>query len=198
MKRLFASLICLTLLSAQLTAQTHPTRAVETVLEIHRFVWAEATSGAPCDDCVLLPQVAVDYRWANRKGRDNYWGWAALKNTSQRTIRSVNLDVVFLDAATQQEFLRHHLRFDHELRPDTQRTVHSQVATFRDADRFSPVGPSQDLLRRTLHCEYIVVVRARENSAKKNPNSRVLNSPPCLYQPVVTRIEYTDGSSWQP
>ena len=197
MKRLFASLICLTILSAPLASQT-PTRTVETVLEIHRFVWAEPTSVAPCDDCGSLPQAALDYRWANRPGRDNYLGSASFKNTSQKTIRSVNMDVVFLDAATQQEFLRHPLRFDHKLGPGKRRTVHSQDATFRDADRFSPVGPSQDLLRRTLHCEYSILVTATKNSAQQNPRNRVLHSPPCLYQPIVTRIEYTDGSFWQP
>ena len=197
MKRLFASLICLTVLSAPLASQTL-TQTNDTVLEIHRFGWAEATPNVPCDDCGSLPQAAKDYRWANRSGRNTYSASASLKNTSQKTIRSVNMDVVFLDAATQQEFLRHHLRFDHKLSPGARRTVRSQIATLRDADKFSPVGPSQDLLRRTLYCEYSILVTARKNSEKQNPRKRGLDSPPCLYQPVVTRIDYTDGSFWQP
>jgi hypothetical protein len=198
MKIITSTLVVLTALSVSIVAQK--SSATEPVLTIKFFRWYESVSHLPCDDCAGLPQKVLDYRYNHRSGRGDFGAWVALKNLSSKTIRSVNFDFVFRDTATEDEFLTYHLRFDREIGRGQTKEIDHKIAKGKEADNFRPVGPSADLLERTRVCGDAPLFRYRgtKEFVRIRDDAKLLKMYPCYYTPTVTRIEYTDGSVWQP
>jgi hypothetical protein len=64
-----------------------------------------------------------------------------LKNLSRKSIKSVNLDFVFRDSATEQQFLTYQLRFDREIGRGDTKEIRHQIAKGKEPDNFRPAGP---------------------------------------------------------
>ena len=197
MKIITSALALLTVLSASIVAQT--SSATEPVL-IKHFRWYENAWTAPCDDCAGLPQKVLDYRWSRRAGTGDFAAWVVLKNLSTKSIKSVNLDFVFRDTATEQEFLTYHLKFEREIGRGKTKEIQHKIAKGKEPDNFRPVGPSNDLVSRTRACGDgpLILDRKTRKLVRIRDNAKFLQIYPCYYTPNVTRIEYTDGSVWQP
>ncbi len=198
MKIISSALVLLTVLSVSILAQTSST--TQPVVEIKLFRWYEDAYTDPCDDCAGLPQKVLDWRWSQRTGAGNFAAWVILKNLSSKSIKSVNLDFVFRDTATEEEFLTYHLRFDRELGRGKTKEVQHKIDKGKEADNFRPVGPSADLVARTRNCGDGPMLRDRKTRqwVRIRDDAKLLKIYPCYYTPTVTRIEYTDGSVWQP
>ena len=198
MKIITSTLILLTVLSASILAQTSST--TEPVLQINRFRWSENLSYGVCDDCYQFPQVALDYRHRHREGVGDFVAWVVLKNLSSKPIKSVNIDFVFRDSATEQEFLTYNLRFEREIGRGKTKEIQHKIAKGTEPDNFRPVGPSSELVSRTRGCGDSPLIRDRwtRQLVRIRDNANLLKVYPCYYTPNVTRIEYTDGSVWEP
>ena len=198
MKIITSALILLTVLSASILAQT--SSASESVLQIKHFRWYENAWPAPCDDCAGLPQKVLDYRWSLRAGAGDFAAWVVLKNLSTKSIKSVNLDFVFRDTATEQEFLTYNLRVEQEIRRGKTKEIRHKITNGKEADNFRPVGPSNDLVSRTRACGDgpLILDRKIRKLVRIRDNEKFLKLYPCYYTSNVTRLEYTDGTVWQP
>ena len=198
MKIITSALALLTVLSASILAQTSP--ATEPELLIKHFRWYENAWTAPCDDCAGLPEKVLDYRWSLRPGAGDFGAWVVLKNLSTKSIKSVNLDFVFRDTATEQEFLTYHFRFEREIGRGKTKEIRHKITKGKEPDNFRPVGPSNDLVSRTRFCGDgpLILDRKTRKLVRIRDDAKFLQIYPCYYTPAVTRIEYTDGSIWQP
>src|SRR5215475_8164506 len=99
MKIISSALVLLTVLSVSILAQT--SSATEPILTIKHFGWYENVSPFYCQECGFLPEAARDYIFNHRKGKDDFGAWVVLKNLSSKSIKSVDLDFVFRDTATE-------------------------------------------------------------------------------------------------
>ena len=137
---------------------------------------------------------------SHRTGKGDFAASVVLKNLSSKSIKSVNLDFVFRDTATEQEFLTYNLRFEREIGRGKTKEVRHKIAKGTEADNFRPVAPSKDLLNRTLWCADGPTLRDRRTRqwVRIRDDAKLLKTYPCYYRPAVTRIEYTDGSTWEP
>jgi hypothetical protein len=203
MRRLTLLLACSVLLAVTAVAQTSP--AGEKVLEIHRFDWYEA-SVIPIgeyDDYFLRkpPSLNYQYRYKNRSGRGDYGVAFVLKNVTRKPIKSVNLGFVFRDAETGQEFLTYHLRFDRRIGPGEKKELQHIIKKGQEPNNFSPAAPSEALLEYTQSCGDRSLVFDRKSGKLVERKVREGEKPLpdfCYIQPTVTRIEYEDGTFWQP
>ena len=150
MKIISSALALLTVLSVSILAQT--SSATEPILTIKHFAWYENVNQFYCNECPALPEAARDYIFNNRKGKDVFGAWVVLKNLSCKSIKSVNLDFVFRDTATEQEFLTYSLRFDREIGRGQTKEIRHKIAKGKEPDNFRPVGPSAELVGRTRGC----------------------------------------------
>ena len=168
MKRLGALILPLTLLVVHAQAQTPTSRPVNTDLELGRHLWRElGLPGGPCSDCSL--QKVVDYRWNSRKYK--YIALAELRNRGAKTIKAIDIDFVFIDAATGQEFLRYRVHSDRKIGPGQKREIRQLVRDVKkENNNYSPAMPPQNLISRAEFSELKL---------------------------LVTRIEYVDGSVWR-
>jgi len=198
MKIITSALALLTVFSVSILAQTSST--TEPVLQIKHFRWYENAWSAPCDDCAGLPQKVLDYRWSKRAGAGDFAAWVVLKNLSSKSIKSISLDFVFRDTATEQEFLTYNLRFEKEIGRGKTKEIMHKIAKGEEPDNFRPVGPSEELVNRTRSCGDgpLILDRRTRQMVRIRDNAKFLKIYPCYYTPAVTRIEYTDGSVWQP
>lgn len=198
MKIITSALALLTVLSVSSLAQT--SSATEPVLQINRFRWSENLSYGVCDDCYQMPQVALDYRHKHRAGRGDFVALVILKNLRSKTIKSISLDFVFRDSATESEFLTYSFRFEKEIRRGKTKEIQHKIAKGKEPDNFRPVGPTYELLDRTRFCGDgpLALDRKTRQLVRIRDNEKLLKIYPCYYLPNVTRIEYTDGSVWQP
>lgn len=196
MKIITSALALLTVLSASILAQT--SSATEPALLIKHFHWYENAWSVPCDDCAGLPQRVLDYRWSRRTGAGDFAAWVVLKNLSTKSIKSVNLDFVFRDTATEQEFLTYHLRFEREIGRGKTKEIRHKITKGKEPDNFRPVGPSNDLVSRTRACGDGPMLRDRRTRqwVRIRDDAKLLQIYHCYYTPNVTRIAYTDGSVW--
>ena len=151
MKIITSTLALLTLLSISISAQTPST--TEPVLEIKYARWFENVPSVGCEDCPNLPRAARDYIQRHRAGVDDFVAWVALKNLSRKSIKSVSLDFVFRDTATEQEFLTYSLRFEREIGRGQTKEIQHKIAKGKEPDNFRPVGPSSELVSSTRGCE---------------------------------------------
>ena len=126
MKIFTSALVLVTVLSVSTLAQTSSTP--ETVLQINRFRWFENASYLPCDDCYQFPPVALDYRVRHRAGRGDFAALVVLKNLSSKTVKSINIDFVFRDSATESEFLTYSFRFEKEIGRRTTKEIQHKIA----------------------------------------------------------------------
>ena len=197
MKIITSAVALLTVLSVSILAQTSST---EPVLTIKHFAWYENVYAPFCDECPGLPPITQDYIMSHRKGKGDFAASVVLKNLSSKSIKSVNLDFVFHDTATEQEFLTYNLKFEREIGRGKTKEVRHKIAKGTEADNFRPVGPSKDLLNRTLWCADSPMLRDRRTRqwVRIRDDAKLLKTYPCYYRPAVTRIEYTDGSIWEP
>lgn len=197
MKLFTSTLILLTVLSVSTLAQT--SSPAEPILQIKSFRWYENVSWVPCDDCSGLPHVALDYRNRNRAGRGDFVAWVELKNTSLKTIKSVSLDFVFHETETERELLTYHLRFEEEIGSGMTKKIRHTIIKDQEPHNFRPV-PSSELLNRTLACNNGPWLHDRRSGqlVRIRDNAKLAKVYPCYYLPTVTRIEYLDGSIWQP
>lgn len=198
MKIITSALALLTVLSVSSLAQT--SSATEPVLQINRFRWSENLSYGVCDDCYQMPQVALDYRHKHRAGRGDFVALVVLKNLRSKTIKSISLDFVFRDSATESEFLTYSFRFEKEIGRGKTKEIQHKIAKGKEPDNFQPVGPTYELLDRTRFCGDgpLALDRKTRQLVRIRDNEKLLKIYPCYYLPNVTRIEYTDGSVWQP
>jgi hypothetical protein len=198
MKILISALALLTLGSVSILAQTSST--TDPILQIKSFRWFENVAWVPCEDCSGLPRMALDYRNRNRAGRGDFVMWVVLKNTATKSIKSVGLDFVFRDTATEQELLTYHRRFEQEIGSGKTKEIQHKITKDTEPDNFRPAAPSSELLSRTRKCSDGAWSRDRRTGRlvriRDNPN--LLRVYPCYYVPSVTRIEYTDGSVGRP
>ena len=198
MKIITSALALLTVLSVSILAQT--SSASEPILTIKHFAWYENVSPFYCIECTELTR---DYIFNHRKGKDNFAAWVVLKNLSSKRVKSVNLDFVFRDTATEQEFLTYSLRFDREIGRGQTKEISHKIAKGKEPDNFRPAGPSVELVGRTRGCLRAAtgpMLRDRKTRqwVRIRDDAKLLQMYPCYYVPTVTRIEYTDGSVWQP
>ena len=201
MKIISSALVLLTALSVSVLAQTSAT--TEPILTIKHFAWHENVSPFYCQECGPLPEAARDYIHNHRKGKDDFSAWVVLKNLSSKSIKSVDLDFVFRDTATEQEFLTYNLRFDREIGRGQTKELRHKIARDTEPDNFRPMGPSAELIGRTRGCfdgRMGPVLRDRKTRqwVRIRDDAKLLQMYPCYYIPTVTRIEYKDGSVWQP
>ena len=197
MKRLFLLLACIALTAVTASAQTAPTP--ETVLEIHRFNWYEAAEPNPCSDCYGMPEAALKSRFDHRQGRGDYGVTFVLKNVTRKPIKSVNLGFVFRDAATGRVFLTYNQRFDQRLGPGEKKRFQHTIKKGQEPDNFSPAAPSQALLEYTQSCgDRSVYVKNGKLVERKVREGEKPIPDFCYAQPAVTRIDYEDGTFWQP
>jgi hypothetical protein len=201
MKIIGSALLLLTVLSVSILAQT--SSATEPILTIKRFAWYENVNQFYCNECPPLPEAARDYIYNHRKGKDNFAAWVVLKNLSSKSIKSVNLDFVFRDTATEQEFLTYKLRSEREIGRGQTKEISHKIAKGKEPDNFRPVGPSVELVGRTRGCfngATGLMLRDRKTRqwVRIRDDAKLIQMYPCYYTPTVTRIEYTDGSVWQP
>lgn len=197
MKIITSALVLLTVLSVSSLAQTSSTP--ETVLQINRFRWGESVWPSWCEGC-SEPQISRDYRWRHRAGGGDFAVSVVLKNLSSKTIKSISIDFVFRDSATESELLTYSLQFEKEIRRGKRMEIRHTIAKGKEPDNFRPVGPSPELLDRTRFCGDgpLALDRKTRQLVKIRDNEKLLRIYPCYYLPNVTRIEYTDGSVWQP
>ena len=201
MKITGSALVLLTVLSVSILAQT--SSAPEPILTIKNFGWYENVSPFYCNECGSLDQAGKDYIFNHRKGKDDFVTWALLKNLSSKSIKAVNIDFVFRDSATEQEFLTYNFRFVREIGPGQTKERQHKVAKGQEPDNFRPAGPGVELIGRTRGClDGRVGPFLRDRKTRQwvrlRDDAKLLQLYPCYYAPTVTRIEYTDGSVWQP
>jgi hypothetical protein len=197
MKIITSALALLTVLSVASLAQSSST---EPVLQINRFHWFENLSYGVCDDCYQMPQVTMDYRHRHRAGRGDFMAYLRLKNLSSKTIKSISLDFVFRDSATESEFLTYSFRFEEKIGRRKTKELQHKITKGKEPDNSRPAGPSYELLDRTRVCGDgpLALDRKTRQLVRIRDNAKLLKAIPCYYLPNVTRIEYTDGSIWQP
>ena len=202
MKRLFLLLTCIVLPAVTSSAQTAPAPTPEKVLEIHRFNWYEAAhySGDRTD---LGYQMAATLKWRREHapGRGDYGVTVVLTNVSRKPIKSVSLGFVFRDAETDREFLTYHLRFDRRIGPGKKEELRHTIKKGQEPNNFSPAAPGEALLDYTRSCGDHSLVFDRKSGRLVKRRIRDDEKPIpnlCYYRPSVTRIEYEDGTFWQP
>jgi len=197
MKIITSALALLTVLSVSSLAQSSSTEAV---LQINRFRWFENAYQNYCEDCELMTRAAMDYRHRHRAGRGDFMAYLRLKNLSSKTIKSISLDFVFRDSATESEFLTYSFRFEEEIGSGKTKELQHKITKGKEPDNFRPAGPSYELLDRTRFCGDgpLALDRKTRQLVRIRDNAKLLRVIPCYYLPNVTRIEYTDGSTWQP
>ncbi len=207
MKRLITSLVGSALLAVTAAAQTPAAPAAGTLLEIQRLAWGEFyyPPSDPAYDPSSLEatgptEASSRYRSEHRAGRGKYFAVVRLKNVSGKTIKSVGVDFVFRETETEREFLTYHLDFDRKLGPGQKKEVRSSVIKGRAPGGFTPVAPGPELLARTAGCGDgpLALDPKTRKMVRIRDSERLLKLYPCFYLPVVTRIEFTDGSSWRP
>jgi hypothetical protein len=198
MKIITSALALLTLLCVSILAQS--SSATEPVLQIKHFSWFENVSFVPCNDCFGLPELAIDYRNRHRTGIGDFVAQVTLKNLSSKSIKSISLDFVFRDTATEQEFLTYHFRFEQEIGRRKTKEIQHKIASGKEPDNFRPAAPSHELVSRTSACGDGPLLRDRRTGqfVRIRDHANLLKAYPCYYLPIVTRIEYTDGSVWRP
>ena len=201
MKIISSALVLLTALSVSVLAQT--SASTQPILTIKRFAWYENVSPFYCQECGFVPEAARDYIHNHRKGKDDFSAFVLLKNLSSKSIRSVDLDFVFRDTATEQEFLTYKLRFDREIGRGQTKEVRHKIAKGTEPDNFRPAAPSAELVGRTRSCfdgrmGPVLQDRKTRQWVRIRDDAKLLQMYPCYYLPTVTRIEYTDGSVWEP
>lgn len=157
-------------------------------LELHRLIWIEA--GYPsCDKCSGDTQTSAAYyarKFEKRKFKN--FALAKLRNNGARAINSMDLDFVFTDIATKQEFLRYRMHSDRQIKPGAEKDISQRVrdANF-EASNYSPTQPGQAILSRTTLAWPV--------------NAPIVNKgrvrPTDLLSLEIVRVEYADGSVWQ-
>lgn len=202
MKRLFMLLTCSALLAVTAAAQTSPAPSGEKVLEIHRFNWFEATAPT-VDQRDAGYQMAATMKWRQEHapGRGDYGVMFVLKNVTRKPIKSVNLGFVFRDAETGRVFLTYQTRFDRRISPGEEKKFSHIIKQGQEPDNFSPAAPNAALLDYTKQCGDHTLVFDRKSGELVNRKSRAGEEPVhnvCFAQPAVTRIDYEDGTFWQP
>jgi hypothetical protein len=197
MKIITSALVLLTLLCVSILAQS--SSGTEPMLQIKRYSWFESVWPSWCEDCPE-PQIAQDYRWCHRAGAGDFAVWVVLKNLSSKRIKSISLDFVFRDSATESEFLTYSFRFEQEIGRGKTKEIRHKIAKGKEPDNFRPVAPSHEFRDRTRFCARgpLVVDPKTRKLVRIPDNEKLLKIHPCYYLPNVTRIEYTDGSVWQP
>jgi hypothetical protein len=199
MKDISSAVVLLTVLSVSIVAQT--SSATEPVLEIRRFTWSESADYGYYDDFdYLLTPAAMDYRFRHRAGRGDFMAYVRVKNVSSKSIKSISLDFFFRDSATDSEFLTYSFRFEKEIGRGKTKDLEHKIAKGKEPDNFRPVAPGYEFLDRTRFCANgpLALDRKTKQLVRIRDNEKLLKTYPCYYLPNVTRIEYTDGSVWQP
>lgn len=196
MKIITSALVLLTVLSVSILGQTSST--TEQVLQIKRYSWGE--SSWPTGSIGPEPEIASVYRWKHRAGAGDFGVSVVLKNLSSKSIKSISLDFVFRDSATESELLTYSLRFEKEIGRGKTKEIQHKIAKGKEPDNFRPVAPSYEFLDRTRFCARgpLALDRKSKQVVRIRDNEKLLKTYPCYYLPNVTRIEYTDGSVWQP
>ncbi|HKP47323.1 MAG TPA: hypothetical protein VJT50_12040 [Pyrinomonadaceae bacterium] len=197
MKIITSALALLTVLSVSSLAQTSSTP--EMVLQINRFSWGESVWPSWCDGC-SEPQISKDYRWSHRAGAGDFSVWIVLKNLGSKPIKSISIDFIFRETATDREFLTYNFRIEKLIGRGKTKDIRHKIAKDKEPDNFQPLGPSYELLDRTRFCGNgpLALDRKTRQLVRIRDNEKLLKIIPCYYLPNVTRIEYTDGSAWQP
>jgi hypothetical protein len=110
---------------------------------------------------------------------------------TRKTVKSVDVEMVFRDSATQAEFLTYRLRFDGKIEPGEKKELRQLIKRDAEPDNFVPAGRGREMLARTGTCDRGPLPQTTQGGKRRR-------IPPCYYLPVVTRIDYADGSFWQP
>lgn len=202
MKRLFMLLTCSALLAVTAAAQTSSAPSGEKVLEIHRFNWFEAKAPTlDLRDAGYQMAATMEWRQEHAPGRGDYGVSFVLKNVTRKPIKSVNLGFVFRSAETGRVFLTYQTRFDQRIGPGEKKRLHHIIKEGQEPNNFSPGAPSPALLEYTKSCgDRSVYFDLKGGKLVERKVRRGEKPIPdfCHIQPAVTRIEYEDGTFWQP
>jgi hypothetical protein len=206
MRHLVLLLACSALLAATAAAQTSaapaPAPTPEKVLKIYRYYFSEGRSGWNCSDCHdgNYMEVSLKYIYAHAPGHDKYTAGLLLKNVTKKTIKAVNVDFVFRETATDRDFLTYHYRAERKVGPGQKKRVWHYFRKGTEPDNFTPAAPPEALIERALTCPggspYFDPKLSRVPNIEENKN--IERVAPCYYLPVVTRIDYADGTFWEP
>jgi hypothetical protein len=104
-----------------------------------------------------------------RKRHEEFWG--GRENIGQMTIKSISLELVFIDAMNKQELLRYRLSREKDFGPGEAVTLSKRVSDQKKGYYY---------VRGTNNKQVIPVAAAATR------------------QVVVTRVEYADGAVWRP
>ena len=170
MKIITSALVLLTLLSVSIVAQT--SSGPETVLQINRYSWGESVWPSWCEGC-SEPQISRDYRWSRRAGAGNFATLVVLKNLSSKTIKSISIDFVFRDTATESEFLTYSLRLEKKIGRGKTKEIWHDIAKGKEPDNFRPATPSYELLDRTRFCGKALPQKSGRRAWKQSVPSAV-------------------------
>jgi hypothetical protein len=123
-----------------------------------------------------------------------------VKNLNSKSIKSISVDFVFRDSATESEFLTYSFRFEKLIGRGATKEIQHKIAKGKEPDHFQPARPTPELLDRTRFCGDgpLALDRTTRQLVRIRENAKLLKLIPCYYLPNVTQIEYTDGSTWQP
>jgi hypothetical protein len=160
----------------------------------------EYRSSAGCVEPGHDLPVTLANRYKKRPERGKYTASLVMKNMAAKPIAAIDLDLVFRDTATGREFLTYHFRSEEKIGPGGKERIEHTSVRSRESDRFSPAAPDAALLARTQDCSSGPPVRDPKTGkvVTFRDNHKILGPAPCYYLPVVTRIEYADGTSWRP
>jgi hypothetical protein len=196
MKIVISALALFVVLTVPISAQTSST--VKPPLQWKKFYWYEHYSPAVPDDGGGT-EVALASAGRNITAGEFFVG-AVFKNLGAKRIKLITLDVVFRDTITEQEFLTYYFRFDKQIAPRQTKELQHKIRKGLEPDNFRPAGPDKDLRNRTGRCLHTPYFRDLKTwkLVRLRDDAKMLGQYPCYYLAYVTRIEYADGSVWQP
>jgi len=199
MKIVTSALALFVVLIVPISAQTSST--VKPPLQWKKFYWYEHYSPASPGngDGGPIPLVASSSGGRNITAGEFFVG-AVFKNLGAKKIKLITLDVVFRDTITEQEFLTYYFRFDKQIAPGQTKELLHKIRKGREPYNFRPAGLDKDLSNRTGHCGHTPYFHDLTTGklVRLRDDAKMLTMYPCYYLAYVTRIEYADGSVWQP
>jgi hypothetical protein len=199
MKIVTSALALFVVLTVPISAQTSST--AKPALQWKQFVWYERINYAPDQEPVgPTPEVAANSLTRHASNPGEFVVGAVFKNVGAKAIKLITLHVVFRDTITEQEFLTYYFRFDKKLAPGQTKELYHKIRKGREPDNFRPAGPDKDLRGRTGHCGNTPYFNDLKTGrlVRRRDDAQMLREYPCYYLATVTRIEYADGSVWQP
>jgi hypothetical protein len=199
MKIVMSALALFVVLTVPISAQT--SSSGKPPLQWKRFVWYERINYAnDLEPSGPLPEVSGSSLARHSSTPGEFVVGATFKNVGAKAIKLITMDVIFRDTITEQEFLTYYFRFDRKLGRGQTKELYHNIRKGREPNNFRPAAPDKDLRNRTRGCGHTAYFQDLKTGklVKRRDNAQMLRDTPCYYLAYVTRIEYADGSVWQP